>query len=163
RRRQRRHRGGDPPVVRPAHRRRDPRAHERQPLPLRRLPEHRGGGAGSRREAAGVKPFAYTRAADIPAAVAAARDPRVRLPGGGTNLLDLMKMGVEQPEHLVDVTRLPLTGVDERGGGLRIGAMAKNSDVANHPLVRARYPLLSQALLAGASPQLRNMATMGGN
>ncbi len=74
-----------------------------------------------------------------------------------------MKMGVERPARLVDITRLPLTEVEERGGGLRIGAMARNSDIAAHPLVRTRYPVLSEALLAGASAQLRNMATMGGN
>jgi len=110
-----------------------------------------------------VKPFAYTRVTDVPAALAALHDPGVRLLGGGTNLLDLMKNGVEQPAHLVDVTRLPLDVIEERGGGLRIGATARNSDVANHPIVRRRYPVLSQALVAGASPQLRNMATVGGN
>src|SRR5207237_8191620 len=75
-----------------------------------------------------------------------------------------MKGGLERPQRLVDVTRLPLTAIEQLpDGGLRIGAMATNSDAANHPLVRTRYPLLSQALLAGASPQLRNMATVGGN
>ena len=110
-----------------------------------------------------MKPFAYTRVTDVAAALAALHDPGVRLLGGGTNLLDLMKNGVEQPAHLVDVTRLPLDVIEERGGGLRIGATARNSDVANHPIVRRRYPVLSQALVAGASPQLRNMATVGGN
>src|SRR5438093_8375572 len=74
-----------------------------------------------------------------------------------------MKMGVERPARLVDITRVPLAAVDEHAGGVRIGAMARNSDVANHPLIRQRYPVLSEALLAGASPQLRNMATVGGN
>jgi xanthine dehydrogenase YagS FAD-binding subunit len=110
-----------------------------------------------------MRPFTYTRPADVQAAVVAASDPGARFLGGGTNLIDLMKMGVEQPAHLIDVTRLPLAGIDDHHGGLRIGAMARNSDVANHPLVRERYPVLSQALLAGASPQLRNMATTGGN
>jgi xanthine dehydrogenase YagS FAD-binding subunit len=110
-----------------------------------------------------VRPFTYTRAADVPAALAAAREPGARFLGGGTNLLDLMKTGVEQPLRLVDVTRLPLSAIEERGADLRIGATARNSDVANHPLVRQRYPVLSQALVAGASPQLRNMATVGGN
>ena len=81
-----------------------------------------------------------------------------------TNLLDLMKEGVEQPDYLVDVTRLSLAEIEELpDGGVRIGAMARNSDTANHPLIRQRYPVLSHALLAGASPQLRNMATVGGN
>lgn len=84
--------------------------------------------------------------------------------GGGTNLLDLMKADVARPDCLLDVNRLALADITELpNGGLRIGALARNSDTANHPLVRSRYPLLSQALLAGASPQLRNMATMGGN
>ena len=110
-----------------------------------------------------MRAFAYTRATDVGAALAAARDPDVKFLGGGTNLLDLMKMGVERPGHLVDVTRLPLAAIEQREGGLRLGATARNSDVANHPLVRQRYRVLSEALVAGASPQLRNMATMGGN
>ena len=110
-----------------------------------------------------MRAFAYTRATDVGAALAAARDPDVKFLGGGTNLLDLMKMGVERPGHLVDVTRLPLAAIEERESGLRLGATARNSDVANHPLVRQRYRVLSEALVAGASPQLRNMATMGGN
>jgi len=111
-----------------------------------------------------MRPFTYVRATDTHSALAAAaREPNTRFLAGGTNLLDLMKTDVERPAQLVDVTRLPLTAVEERAGGLRIGAMARNSDVANHALVRQRYPLLSQALVAGASAQLRNMATMGGN
>jgi len=83
---------------------------------------------------------------------------------GGTNLLDLAKGGVARPVLLVDVTRLPLAGVAERPeGGVRIGALVRNSTLANHALIRERYPLLAQALLAGASPQIRNMATVGGN
>jgi xanthine dehydrogenase YagS FAD-binding subunit len=111
-----------------------------------------------------MRPFTYVRATDTGSALAAAeREPATRYLGGGTNLLDLMKTGVERPAQLVDITRLPLHAVEEHGSGIRIGAMARNSDVANHVLVRQRYPLLSQALVAGASPQLRNMATMGGN
>jgi xanthine dehydrogenase YagS FAD-binding subunit len=111
-----------------------------------------------------VRPFTYTRPADTRTAVAVAgHEPDAKFLGGGTNLLDLMKMGVEQPAHLIDVSRLPLTAIEEHDGGVRIGAMARNSDAANHPVVRQRYPLLSQALVAGASPQLRNMATMAGN
>jgi xanthine dehydrogenase YagS FAD-binding subunit len=84
--------------------------------------------------------------------------------GGGTNLLDLMKLHVQNPGVLVDINALPLSQVQEvDGGGLRIGALVRNSDLAQHKLVRERYPVLSEALLAGASPQLRNMATLGGN
>lgn len=112
-----------------------------------------------------MKPFAYTRATDARAAVAAyGRDEATRFLAGGTNLVDLMKQGVEDPTHLVDISRLPLAGVEDVGdGGVRVGALARNSDVANHPLIRERYPVLAEALLAGASPQLRNMATVGGN
>ncbi len=92
------------------------------------------------------------------------RHPEAAFIGGGTNLVDLMKADVARPPLLIDVTHLPLQDVVElRDGGLRIGALARNSDTANHALVRSRYPLLSQALLAGASAQLRNMATAGGN
>jgi xanthine dehydrogenase YagS FAD-binding subunit len=108
--------------------------------------------------------FDYTRPTTIDAAVAAAASAHARFIGGGTNLLDLMKGGIDRPELLIDVNHLDLASVEELpDGGLRIGAAARNSDVANHPLVRERYPLLTQALLAGASPQLRNMATVGGN
>jgi xanthine dehydrogenase YagS FAD-binding subunit len=106
----------------------------------------------------------YDRARDVDHAIALARQPGARYIGGGTNLLDLYKSGIEQPLRLVDVSRLALDGVDELpGGGLRIGAMASNTAAANHPLVRSRYRVLSEALLAGASTQLRNMATVGGN
>ncbi len=106
----------------------------------------------------------YERALDPAHALRLAQAADTRFIGGGTNLLDLMKGGVERPLRLVDITRVGLADITELpGGGLRIGALARNSDTANHALVRSRYPLLSQALLAGASPQLRNMATMGGN
>src|SRR5690606_23555988 len=83
---------------------------------------------------------------------------------GGTNLVDLMKDDVERPSSLIDITRLPLDRVEETpSGGLRIGALVSNSDVAYHPAVEQRYPLLASAILAGASPQLRNMASTGGN
>src|SRR4051794_36612612 len=110
-----------------------------------------------------MKAFAYERAGDAAAAVASMGDG-ARYLGGGTNLVDLMKLGVETPERLVDVAHLGSAAVEERedsGGG--IGAAARNSDVAVHPLVRERFPVLSQALLAGASGQLRNLATIGGN
>lgn len=84
--------------------------------------------------------------------------------GGGTNLIDLMKGGVTQPRRVIDITGLPLASIESLpDGGVMLGALARNSDAANHPLIRSRYPLLSQAFLAGASPQLRNMATIGGN
>lgn len=84
--------------------------------------------------------------------------------GGGTNLVDLMREGIEQPAHLVDVTRLPLAQIEERpDGGVRIGALVRNSHLAAHRLIRARYPVLSQAIVMGASGQIRDMATVGGN
>jgi xanthine dehydrogenase YagS FAD-binding subunit len=111
-----------------------------------------------------MKPFAYTRAANSQAAVrVVAEEQAAKFIAGGTNLIDLMKEGVEAPDRLVDINRLELARIEERGGGLRLGALAKNSDTANHRLVRERYPLVSQAILAGASPQLRNAATNGGN
>ncbi|MCZ2523439.1 MULTISPECIES: xanthine dehydrogenase family protein subunit M [Streptomyces] len=112
-----------------------------------------------------MKPFAYLRPATPEDAVGAlAARPGARPLAGGTNLVDLMKLGVEAPGTLVDVSRLPLDAVEETdGGGLRIGATVRNSDLAAHPAVRARYPALSQALLAGASGQLRNTATTAGN
>ena len=112
-----------------------------------------------------MNPFTYSRAKDADTAIAdLSGHANARFLGGGTNLIDLMKSGVETPDHLIDINRLALAQIEEiPGGGLRIGALARNSDVAGHPLVRERYPVLSQALLAGASPQLRNMATVGGN
>ena len=111
-----------------------------------------------------MNPVSYERAADVDQAVRLAQQPGARFIGGGTNLLDLMKQGVEAPQRLIDVSRLPLAAITELPqGGVRIGAMARNSDAANHALIRQRYPLLTQAFLSGASPQLRNMATVGGN
>lgn len=112
-----------------------------------------------------MKPFAYLRATSVAEAVReSAAHPGARFLGGGTNLVDLMKLGVESPALLIDVSRLPLDRVtDTTVGGLRIGANVRNSDLAAHPAVRTRYPALSQALLAGASGQLRNTATTGGN
>ncbi|WP_225413658.1 FAD binding domain-containing protein [Stigmatella hybrida] len=109
--------------------------------------------------------FSYIRAENITSAVrTAAQNPQAQFIGGGTNLLDLMKENVSRPSHLVDITRLPLREVEETGaGGLRIGALVTNSAIAYHPQVERRYPLLAKAILAGASPQLRNMATAGGN
>ncbi|MFD3518416.1 FAD binding domain-containing protein [Streptomyces sp. NPDC058657] len=112
-----------------------------------------------------MKPFGYVRPQSVEeAALAHAGRPGARYLGGGTNLVDLMKLGVESPDLLVDVSRLPLDTVEERpDGSLHLGATVRNSDLAAHPLVRSRYPVLSQALLAGASGQLRNIATTGGN
>lgn len=113
-----------------------------------------------------MRPFAYARAEAAPDAVEAllAGGGRAMYLGGGTNLVDLMKLGVATPDTLVDVTRLPYDAVEEtEAGGLRIGAAVRNADLAAHPLVRERYPVLSEALLAGASGQLRNLATIGGN
>jgi xanthine dehydrogenase YagS FAD-binding subunit len=111
-----------------------------------------------------VKPFRYERVSDAAGAVTLARGPGTRFLGGGTNLVDLMRLEVETPELLVDVTRLGFDRVEETaGGGLRIGAAVRNSNLAAHPLVRERYPLLSSALLHGASGQLRNLATTAGN
>jgi xanthine dehydrogenase YagS FAD-binding subunit len=106
----------------------------------------------------------YDRATDLAHALRLGQQPGARYIGGGTNLLDLMKGDVEHPVRLVDISRIGLDQIAELpDGGLRIGALARNSDMADHPLLRQRYPLLAQALLAGASPQLRNMATAGGN
>lgn len=111
-----------------------------------------------------MKPFAFTRASNSQAAIqAVVGDQAARFIAGGTNLVDLMKEDVEQPAHLVDINRLALTRIEERNGGLRLGALARNSDTANHRLVRERFPLVSQAILSGASAQLRNAATNGGN
>lgn len=109
--------------------------------------------------------FDYLRATDVAEAVRArAADPEARFIAGGTNLVDLMKENVAKPSRLIDITRLPLKGVTPlENGGLRLGALATNAEVAYHPEVEARYPLLSSAILAGASPQLRNAATTGGN
>lgn len=112
-----------------------------------------------------MKAFEYVRAHSVDEATAAhARHPGSRYLGGGTNLVDLMKLGVETPGTLVDVSGLPLDEVEELAdGSVRVGATVRNSDLAAHPLVRTRYPVLTQALLAGASGQLRNIATTGGN
>ncbi|MEU5210074.1 xanthine dehydrogenase family protein subunit M [Streptomyces sp. NPDC020742] len=112
-----------------------------------------------------MREFGYQRAHDVQGAVALlGADPEARYLGGGTNLVDLMKAGVERPARLVDVRELPLDRIEPTGdGGLRIGATVTNSELAAHPEVRRRYPALAQAVLAGASGQLRNMATVGGN
>ncbi len=106
----------------------------------------------------------YERPASVADAIRLGAQPGAAFVAGGTNLIDLMKGHVAMPTLLVDVNRLPLADVVRRSdGGVRIGAMVRNSDLADHALVRDGYPLLSQALVSGASPQLRNMATVGGN
>jgi xanthine dehydrogenase YagS FAD-binding subunit len=109
--------------------------------------------------------FGYARANDVADAVRQiAANPAAKFIAGGTNLIDLMKEDVERPTRLIDISRLPLKAVEETAdGGLRIGALMPNSDLAYHPLIERRYPLLASAILAGASQQLRNMASTGGN
>ena len=109
--------------------------------------------------------FQYARAHDVADAVRQiATDKTAKFIAGGTNLIDLMKEDVERPSRLIDISRLPLRNVEETSsGGLRIGALVPNSDFAWHPLIEQRYPLLSSAIQAGASQQLRNMASTGGN
>jgi xanthine dehydrogenase YagS FAD-binding subunit len=110
-----------------------------------------------------MRAFDYVAVTRVDDAVAALWQG-TRCLAGGTNLVDLMKGGVEVPARIVDINRLPLAAVsDTADGGLAIGALVRNSDLANHPRVRRDYPLLAQALLAGATPQLRNMASVGGN
>ena len=112
-----------------------------------------------------MNPFSYTRAADVAGAVREiSNDGAAKFIAGGTNLIDLMKENVCRPKRLIDITRLPLDRIDNRAdGGLRLGALVTNAETAYNPEVEKRYPLLSRAILSGASPQLRNMATNGGN
>ncbi len=108
--------------------------------------------------------FSFTRANSVPEAVRAGGGADTRFLAGGTNLIDLMKENVERPSALVDINRVGLAGIEERpGGGLRLGALVSNADTAYDRRVAERYPLLASAILAGASPQLRNAATNGGN
>jgi xanthine dehydrogenase YagS FAD-binding subunit len=111
-----------------------------------------------------MRPFKFTKPSDAAEAVqTVSATATAKFLAGGTNLLDLMKEDVMRPTELVDVTRLNFSQIKSLKGGLSLGALAKNTDTANHPLVRQNYPLLSQAILAGASGQIRNMATNGGN
>jgi xanthine dehydrogenase YagS FAD-binding subunit len=112
-----------------------------------------------------MRAFEYVKPADVAAAARIASEhPGSRFLGGGTNLVDLMREGIETPDLLVDVTGLPLGEIEDRpDGGVRIGALVRNSHLAAHRGIRERYPVVAEALLAGASPQLRNMATIGGN
>src|SRR5262249_51515456 len=143
---------------------RDRRADERQYLPVLRLPQHRRSHPRGDRGGEPMKPFHYERASKIASACASAARPTAKFIAGGTNLVDLMKLQIETPEQLVDISRLPLDRIEETAdGGLRIGALVTNSAAAVDMRVRRRYPLLAQAILAGASTQLRNKATTGGN
>jgi len=122
-----------------------------------------------------MNPIAYSRPASIPEAIGAIGEPTdassatracadAKFIAGGTNLTDLMKLHIMRPAQLVDINRLDLARIEaSEDGGIALGALARNADTAYHPLVRTRYPLLSSAILAGASPQIRNMATDGGN
>src|SRR5665213_2575129 len=111
-----------------------------------------------------MNPFHYTRVEGSPAAIAAIQhDGRARFVAGGTNILDLMKIYVEEPTVLIDINRLPLAKVEQRGDSVHIGALARMSDVAANATVRQLFPMIAMALDASASPQLRNMASMGGN
>src|SRR6516165_7918149 len=148
------------------------RRHERQSLPLRRLSRHHRGGVGGgaepgsgRAEGGGMNHFDYIRPATVPEAVAAAAVPGSAYLAAGTNLIDLMKGGIVSPKRLVDVSRLP--GLDRieplPDGGVRIGASVRNADLAHDPTFSKRFPAVAEALLSGASAQLRNAATVGGN
>jgi len=112
-----------------------------------------------------MKSFSYSRAGTAPEAISlVSAQSHAKFLGGGTNLIDLMRENIEQPDTLIDVTRLGPSGIEETaGGGVRIGAEVRNTAVANDRLIRERYPVLSQAILFGASGQIRNMATVGGN
>jgi xanthine dehydrogenase YagS FAD-binding subunit len=110
-----------------------------------------------------MNPIRFERAADVEGAIAAGGVPGTSFVAGGTTLIDLMRLEVLKPTQLVDVNALPLAKIEVDAKSARIGALVRNSDLAHHPEIAARYPLLAQALLSGASPQLRNMATVGGN
>ncbi len=112
-----------------------------------------------------MKPFKFKRASSVVEAIEEiAKNPKAKFIAGGTNILDLMKEGIESPDELVDISRLPLAQIRMLpNGNLSIGALARNTETANHQIIRQKYPLLSQAILSGASQQIRNMATNGGN
>ncbi|MGH9327414.1 MAG: FAD binding domain-containing protein [Terriglobia bacterium] len=111
-----------------------------------------------------MQPFSFSQARSEEEAISLLGQNHARAIAGGTTLVDLMKLDVEAPKHLVDINALPLSKIEALpGGGLRVGAMVRNSDLAYDPVVMKNFPVLSQALLAGASAQLRNVATTGGN
>src|SRR5437867_4475676 len=147
--------------------------YERQHLPLRRIHQHRCGcsvgpprGVAARESPgeASMQAFQFSKATTVDAAIGKGSPPGVKFVAGGTTLIDLMKLNVERPSTVIDINSLPLDRIEPTSeGGLKIGAMVRNSDLAHDPAVRQHYTVLSQALLSGASPQLRNMATTGGN
>lgn len=110
-----------------------------------------------------MHPFDYVRPHEVPAAIKSGNRDAAKFIAGGTNLVDLMKCDVEQPAHVVDINELPLATIEKVTGGIRIGALARMSDVAEHSLIAQNVPVIAQALLASASPQLRNAASIGGN
>src|SRR5579885_1628839 len=135
---------------------------------MRSVPEHRrrdSARARANRSDVSMQPFEFHYASNEDEAVALlGNHDDARVLAGGTTLVDLMKHHVERPRHVIDINALALDQITELpNGGVRIGAMVRNSDFAHHPIIRERYPFVSQALLAGASGQLRNMATTGGN
>jgi xanthine dehydrogenase YagS FAD-binding subunit len=110
-----------------------------------------------------MQPFDYSRASDARSAIRAGAAAQTKFIAGGTNLVDLMKTGVEHPAHLVDINGLPMNAIENVSGGVRIGALVRMSDAAAHPLIATNFPVIAQALLLSASPQLRNAASLGGN
>src|SRR6266849_5247377 len=139
----------------------DTRVDERQHLPLRRLSQHR---RGDSRGGSLMKPFAYTRATSVDAAIATAgSESGAAFIAGATELANWMKDSIQSPSRLIDINSLPLSEIVAQADGLRLGALARMSDVAAEPAVRRAYPVLSEALERGASPQIRNMGTMAGN
>jgi xanthine dehydrogenase YagS FAD-binding subunit len=138
---------------------------ERQPLALCLLSKHRRGREGRRAQGSpAVKAFSYAQVRDVDEAVrSVANTPGATFVAGGTDLLNLMKDGAQSQDRLIDINALPLNEIRMRDGVLSIGALARMADVAGHPLVRGNFAMLSEALLASASPQVRNMAAIGGN
>jgi xanthine dehydrogenase YagS FAD-binding subunit len=111
-----------------------------------------------------MEPFKFVRVQDNQAAIRSAVIDQSKFIAGGTNMLDLMKLNIETPKQVIDINKLQLYKIEElQNGGIRIGALVKNSDLAYHPFIKKNFPVLSEALLSGASPQLRNMASVGGN
>src|ERR1700748_360421 len=111
-----------------------------------------------------MEPFKFLRAQDNESAIRSGITPGTKFIAGGTNMLDLMKLNIETPKQVIDINKLSLYQVEELpNGNVKIGALVKNSDLAYHPTIIKKYPVLSEALLSGASPQLRNMASVGGN
>src|SRR5882762_1211111 len=141
--------------------------HEWKYLPLRRLSEYSGRceiHAEKRIGRTVMTPFTFSKARTEREALDRVHQPNTLFIAGGTTLLDLMKLEVQAPAQLVDINSLPLAKIEvQPDGSLRVGAMVRNSDFAHHPKVQQNFPVLSEALLSGASPQLRNMATTGGN